>query len=234
VGDGAVVRATGLTKEYRDGAAVRRALDDVTLTVDRGELVSVLGPSGSGKSTLLAAIGGLDRAYTGRMELFGRDLAAMSDGALAALRGARVGFVFQAFHLLPHLDVLDNVLAPALFADRDDGLRDRALGLLERLGLAGRAGDRPAALSGGQRQRVAIARALLRSPELVLCDEPTGNLDAETGAAAIELFRELHRAADPPITIVAVTHEERLSAIATRTIELRDGRIVPRGAGEGP
>jgi putative ABC transport system ATP-binding protein len=220
-----VIRTHALRWEYRDGAAVRVALDDVALTVERGELVSVLGPSGSGKSTLLAVLGGLDRGYAGRVELFGQDLGALGDRALAALRGRRVGFVFQSFHLLPHLDVLDNVLAPALFAGPEPALRGRALALLERLGLGARVEDRPASLSGGQRQRVAIARALLRSPELLLCDEPTGNLDAETGAQAIALFRELHRAADPPLTIVAVTHEERLAAIATRTVELRDGRL---------
>jgi putative ABC transport system ATP-binding protein len=224
----AVIRTVDLRREYRDGAARRVALDGVSLTVARGELATILGPSGSGKSTLLGVLGALDRGYEGRFELFGEDVARLGDRALAELRGRRVGFVFQAFHLLSHLSVLDNVLAPALFAGegRHGGLRERALELLGRLGLGERLADRPASLSGGQRQRVAIARALLRSPDLLLCDEPTGNLDAETGAQAIALFRELHRAADPPLTIVAVTHEERLAAIATRTLELRDGRLT--------
>ncbi len=183
----------------------------------------MLGPSGSGKSTLLGIVGGLDRDYQGKVAVFGEDLRGLSDRALSRLRGDRIGFVFQAFHLLAHLSVLDNVLAPALFTADDAGLRPRALALLERLGLADRALDTPARLSGGQRQRVAIARALLRRPALLLCDEPTGNLDAETGARTIELFRDLHR--EGGLTVVAVTHEERLAAVATRTLHLRDGRL---------
>jgi putative ABC transport system ATP-binding protein len=217
------VRAVGLTKLYGDGGAARAALDGIELSIDEGELVAVLGPSGSGKSTLLGVIGGLDRAFTGRVEVFGDDLRGLGDGALSRLRGARIGFVFQAFHLLPHLRVIDNVMAPALFAPDGAALTGRAMSLLERLGLADRARDTPAQLSGGQRQRVAIARALLRRPKLLLCDEPTGNLDAETGARTIELFRDLHR--EEALTIVAVTHEARLADVATRTVRLRDGKI---------
>jgi putative ABC transport system ATP-binding protein len=219
-----VVRAQSLRKAYGRGDGLRAALDGVDFEVRSGELCCVLGPSGSGKSTLLAVVGGLDRSYEGRVELFGHDLAELSDRALARVRARRVGFVFQAFHLLPHLSVLDNVLLPSLFDPEAGDLRSRAHEILERLGLASRASDTPAQLSGGQRQRVAIARALLRQPELLLCDEPTGNLDAETGARAIELFVELHRAGG--LTIVAVTHEERLARVATRTVELADGRIV--------
>ncbi len=196
-------------------------LSGVALSIDEGELVAVLGPSGSGKSTLLGIVGGLDRDYQGKVSVFGEDLRALGDRALSRLRGDRIGFVFQAFHLLPHLTVLDNVCAPALFTAADPGIRPRALALLERLGLAERAEDTPARLSGGQRQRVAIARALLRRPALLLCDEPTGNLDAETGARTIELFRDLHR--EGGLTIIAVTHEERLAAVATRTLHLKDG-----------
>jgi putative ABC transport system ATP-binding protein len=221
-----LVRAEGLVKHHGDGPARRAALDGVALSIAEGELLAVLGPSGSGKSTLLGVIGGLDRAYQGRVEVFGQDLRTLADPALSRLRGERIGFVFQAFHLLPHLSVLDNVLAPALFAHgaAAAGLRDRAASLLDRLGLAGRAADTPAQLSGGQRQRVAIARALLRRPALLLCDEPTGNLDAETGARTIELFRDLHR--EGGLTIVAVTHEERLARVATRTLHLCDGKIA--------
>jgi len=219
-----VVCIDGLTKLYGEGPARRAALDNVSLSIDAGELLAVLGPSGSGKSTLLGIVGGLDRDYQGRVTVFGEDLRALGDRALSRLRGDRIGFVFQAFHLLPHLTVLDNVLAPALFTANDPALRPRALALLERLGLAERALDTPARLSGGQRQRVAIARALLRRPALLLCDEPTGNLDAETGARTIDLFRELHR--EGGLTIVAVTHEERLAAAATRTLHLRDGRFT--------
>jgi putative ABC transport system ATP-binding protein len=221
----ALIRAEALTKLYGDGPARRAALDAVTLTVQPGEFLAVLGPSGSGKSTLLGVVGGLDRDYQGTVEVFGEDLRKLGDAALSRLRGERVGFVFQAFHLLPHLSVLDNVLAPALFAAGAGDLRPRALELLARLGLEGRADDTPARLSGGQRQRVAIARALLRKPALLLCDEPTGNLDAETGARAIALFREIF--AEGGLTVVAVTHEERLAEAATRTVRLRDGKLEP-------
>jgi putative ABC transport system ATP-binding protein len=219
-----VIRLDGLTKHYGDGPARRAALDGVALSVEEGELCAVLGPSGSGKSTLLGIAGGLDRDYQGRAEVFGQDLRALSDHALSRLRGERIGFVFQAFHLLPHLTVLDNVCAPALFAADGSGLRARALSLLDRLGLEGRALDTPASLSGGQRQRVAIARALLRRPSLLLCDEPTGNLDVETGARTLALLLELHRQGG--LTVVAVTHEERLAAMATRTLHLRDGKLA--------
>jgi ABC-type lipoprotein export system ATPase subunit len=218
-----VIRLDALSKHYGDGPARRAALDRVTFTVEAGELVAVLGPSGSGKSTLLGVVGGLDRAYEGTAVVFDKDFRKLSDAELSRLRGERIGFVFQAFHLLAHLSVLENVLAPALFAAAREDLRARAKELLARLGLAGREADTPASLSGGQRQRVAIARALLRKPALLLCDEPTGNLDVETGARTIDLFRELH--AEGGLTVVAVTHEERLAGVATRTVELRDGRL---------
>jgi putative ABC transport system ATP-binding protein len=219
-----VIRVEGLSKHYGDGPARRAVLDRVSLDVAAGEFVAVLGPSGSGKSTLLGVVGGLDRAYDGKAEVLGKDLRVLSDRELSRLRGERIGFIFQAFHLLVHLSVMDNVLAPALFDGSGADLRPRARELLDRLGLGGRENDTPASLSGGQRQRVAIARALLRKPQLLLCDEPTGNLDAETGARTIELFRELH--AEGGLTIVAVTHEERLAQAATRTVHIRDGRIV--------
>jgi putative ABC transport system ATP-binding protein len=219
-----VIRVEGLFKRYGEGPARRDALVGISLTVEQGELVSVLGPSGSGKSTLLGIVGGLDRAYEGKVEVLGSDLRSLDDAALSRLRGERIGFIFQAFHLLAHLSVIDNVLAPALFARAAGDLRPRAMEILDRLGLADRADDTPARLSGGQRQRVAIARALLRKPSILLCDEPTGNLDAETGARTIELIRELH--GEGGLTVVAVTHEERLAQIATRTIAIRDGKIV--------
>lgn len=225
----AVLRAEALRKLYGDGRAARPALDGVTLAVEEGELVAVLGPSGSGKSTLLGIVGGLDRSYEGRVELFDRNLSRLSDAELSRLRCQRIGFVFQSFHLLGHLSVLDNVLAPALFAPSGEDLRGRARELLERLGIGDRGGDLPGQLSGGQRQRVAIARALLHRPSLLLCDEPTGNLDAETGARTVALFRELH--AEGGLTVLAVTHEERLARVATRTIRLRDGRVAE---GEAP
>jgi putative ABC transport system ATP-binding protein len=219
----ALIVAEDLRKVYGDGEGARAALDGISITVQKGEFVVILGHSGSGKSTLLGIVGGLDRAYQGKVKLFGEDLAALSDRALARLRGSRIGFVFQAFHLLGHVSVLDNVLAPSLFDPRHEDRTERALAVLDHLGIKDRAKDPPAQLSGGQRQRVAIARALLSSPELLLCDEPTGNLDAETGERTIALFRQLH---GEGLTVLAVTHEERLAAAATRVIRLKDGRVV--------
>ncbi len=219
------IRTRSLSRVHDGVRDARRALAEVELVVEEGEFVCVLGPSGSGKSTLLAVIGGLDRGYEGKVELFGEDIGRMSDAALARLRGQQIGFVFQHFHLLHHLTVIENVTTPALFDPRGDeaSCRARAKELLDRLGLGDRAADTPAELSGGQRQRVAIARALLRKPRLLLCDEPTGNLDTETGARTIALFEELHR--EEKLTIVAVTHEERLARASTRIVRLRDGRV---------
>jgi putative ABC transport system ATP-binding protein len=221
----AIALCERLSRVYGSGPAAVRAVDEVSLELRTGEVVLVFGPSGSGKSTLLALVGGLDRAYGGKLELFGKDLAGLDDAALSELRGGRIGFVFQAFHLLGELSVLDNVTAPSLFAGQPlpDPER-RGLEVLEQVGLGGRAAARPAELSGGQRQRVAIARALLRQPELLLCDEPTGNLDRDTGEQIIDLFAELHR--DLGTTMLIVTHEDRMRRLATRSLEMLDGRIV--------
>lgn len=223
-----VVRCDHVSRTFVDGRESRRVLDDVSLTVDRGALVAIVGTSGSGKSTLLAAIGGLDRAYEGKVALFGRDLAAESDTALARLRGRSVGFVFQSFHLLPHLTALDNVLVPSLFGPPIPHVVQRARAALREVGLDGRADDRTDALSGGQRQRVALARALLAKPALLLCDEPTGNLDLETGAAILALFLELHRAGDT--TLIIATHDATIAGAATTALRLKNGRLEPLGA----
>jgi putative ABC transport system ATP-binding protein len=220
-----VVRAEKVDRAFGSGAAARKAVDSVSLEVDSGEVVLVFGPSGSGKSTLLGLVGGLDRAYQGRLELFGKDVATLGDRELSALRGRRIGFVFQAFHLLPELSVLENVTAPSLFSgevEHDPEARGREM--LERVGLADRARARPSELSGGQRQRVAIARALSRKPELLLCDEPTGNLDRQTGEQIIDLFAELH--AELETTMLVVTHEDRMKRLATRSLSMLDGRLV--------
>ncbi|MSP25293.1 MAG: ABC transporter ATP-binding protein [Myxococcales bacterium] len=223
----ACVVASGLRKSFANGG--RAALEGVSLTVGRGEFVAVVGPSGCGKSTLLAILGGLDRSFEGEVALFGRELRAMSEVELAALRGSRIGFVFQAFHLLGHLSAQDNVLAPTLFerGHVDAALRAlrvrRAGELLDQLGLGGRGGSYPAELSGGERQRVAIARAMLMEPELLLCDEPTGNLDVATGEQIVGIFRELHQTTK--LTIVAVTHEESLASAAGRIVRMRAGKL---------
>ncbi len=222
-----LIVARGLGRTFGAGDASRRAVDGVSFQVERGEVVLIFGPSGCGKSTLLALLGGLDRNYQGGLRLFGRDLGQLSDRELSELRGARIGFVFQAFHLLGHLTVIENVMAPALFSPKPSTAAEvnaRALRVLERVGLADRAESRPQELSGGQRQRVAIARALLCEPDLLLCDEPTGNLDRKTGEQIIDLFAELQ--AESRATMVIVTHEDRLGRLADRTLNMLDGRLV--------
>jgi putative ABC transport system ATP-binding protein len=221
-----LIACTGLTRSYGSGKALRRAVDSVDLEIRRGEVVLVFGPSGCGKSTLLGLLGGLDRGYTGTLELFGRDLGKLGDRALSELRGARIGFVFQAFHLLPHLSVLDNVTVPALFGNQASGAGSRrGRAVLEQVGLADREQALPGELSGGQRQRVAIARALLNEPELLLCDEPTGNLDRQTGEQIIDLFATIHESLGT--TLVVVTHEERLFRLGGRRLEMLDGKLFP-------
>lgn len=219
------IEARDLRKRYGQGDGVRAALDGVSLDVERGEFVAVLGPSGCGKSTLLGILGCLDRSFDGELSLFGRDVRGLNDRQRAHLRGTRIGFVFQAFHLLGHLTARDNVLAPTLFAEAEDRPRliERADRLLADVGLGGRGDDMPNTMSGGERQRLAIARSLLMEPELLLCDEPTGNLDLETGRQVTDIFRGLN---DEGLTIVAVTHEEQLASAATRTVRLRAGRVV--------
>lgn len=212
-----------LSRRY--GAGGRVALDGLSLTIDRGELVAILGTSGSGKSTLLHVLGALDRDYTGEVVLDGRELRSLSDREAAALRQRMMGFVFQSFHLVPTWRVRQNVALPASFAPEPVKDLDRRVEeALSRVGLAGRGDDLPTALSGGQRQRVAIARALLMRPPVLLCDEPTGSLDLETGASILSLFESLHR--EGGFTIVLVTHEERATAIARRVVRIEDGRVV--------
>ncbi|MBI5516584.1 MAG: ABC transporter ATP-binding protein [Deltaproteobacteria bacterium] len=203
----------------------RVALDGVSLTIDRGELIAVHGTSGSGKSTLLNILGALDRDFQGQARLDGQDLRALSDADAAQLRQRMLGFVFQAFHLIPGWTVRHNVALPASFSR--EPLRDidrRVDEVLARVGLEGRAGDPPSTLSGGQRQRVAIARALLLKAPVLLCDEPTGSLDTATGETILQLFRSLHR--DEGLTVVLVTHEERVTAIASRVLRLESGKLA--------
>ena len=219
----------GLRKRYppRDGQEPTELIRGVELAVSAGEFVSIEGPSGSGKSTLLHAAGGLDRDYGGSVAVFGQELAAMSDAALAALRHKKIGFVFQAFNLLPGLSALENVLLPDAFGDGVPDAQARAKAALERVGLSGKASARPGSLSGGERQRVAIARALIGRPGLLLADEPTGNLDARTGDEIIRLFGELNREG---LTLLVVTHEARVSAAASRVLLLENGVLVPPDA----
>lgn len=218
-----MIRTEGLLKVYRLGEERIRALDGIDLAIEAGEFVAVMGPSGSGKSTLMHVLGCLDSPDGGRYWLDGQEVAALGDDERSALRARRIGFVFQAFHLLPRLSALDNVLLPARYAGGiTPEARDRATALLQRLGLGERLHHRPNQLSGGQRQRVAIARALINHPAVIFADEPTGNLDSRTSREIMALFVELNREGQ---TVVLVTHEEDIAAHARRIIVLRDGRI---------
>jgi len=219
-----VLRARGLRKHYGQGDGLVRAVDGVDLDVAPGETVAVMGPSGCGKSTLLHLLGGLDRASGGEVWLAGRRIDRIGEKALARMRRSDVGFVFQAFHLMEELTAVENVELAALLAGRSPRVaRGRAAELLERVGLADRAGFLPSALSGGQRQRVAIARALSNEPLIVFADEPTGNLDSAATVEVLRLFDSLHEAGQ---TLVIVTHDSRIAATADRLISMRDGAFV--------
>lgn len=226
-----MISARSIRKTYPDGEGGEDpVLDGVDLEIAAGEFVAILGPSGSGKSTLLNILGGLDSNYRGEVQLGGTLLSRLSDRELSKFRNQQVGFVFQAFHLLPNLRAIDNVLLPAFFSSRPvaEADRQRAQGVLARVGLVAKSERLPSQLSGGERQRVAIARALLHGPKVLLCDEPTGNLDERTGAEVIALFRELHREG---LTLLAVTHEERISAVAQRVLKLEGGTLRDLAAG---
>ncbi|MCU6498164.1 ABC transporter ATP-binding protein [Rugamonas sp. A1-17] len=212
-----------IRKTYRQGGNDIRALDGIDLHVAPGEFVAIMGPSGSGKSTLLNVLGALDRPDSGRYRLADDEISALDDDAASEVRNRRIGFVFQSFHLLPRLTVLENVLLPQRYARAvDPEAAGRAVALLERIGLGERTGHLPGQLSGGQLQRAAIARALLNRPALLLADEPTGNLDSKSAADVLALLKELHAGGQ---TLVLVTHDPAIAAGAQRTIHLRDGRI---------
>ncbi len=224
--DPLLLEARDVTRTLPDGPTLVR---DISLSVGRGEFVAVTGPSGSGKSSLLYLLGLLDRPTKGEVLLEGRDTARLSAKEMAALRLARLGFVFQFHFLLPEFSALDNVLIPIrrLGRLRDAAARERAMGLLGALGLADAAAKLPEQLSGGMRQRVAIARALANDPALILADEPTGNLDTKNASAVFDIFAKL--AAEEGRTVIVVTHDADLAARTTRRIHLVDGRIVSDG-----
>jgi putative ABC transport system ATP-binding protein len=219
-----IVDAQDLERTYESGTAPVAALAGLSLQVRRGEFLAVMGPSGSGKSTLLNILAGLERPTAGRAVVDGVDLGTLDENSLARYRRGKVGMIFQAFNLLPRYRVIDNVAFPLLFAGiaLDERLR-RAAAILERLGMAPRAGHHPSQLSGGELQRTAIARALITDPALLLADEPTGNLDSANGEALLALLSELH---DKGQTIVLVTHDATIAARAQRVVRMRDGRLV--------
>ena len=219
----AVVSLREVRKLYPRGARAVAALDGVTLSVDEGEKLAIMGPSGSGKSTLLSILGCLDRPTSGEYDLEGEPVSSFEDDRLSRVRNRRIGFVFQSFHLLPHLTVAENVETPLLYGDVPTSeWRPRALASLARVGLQERADHRPSELSGGEAQRTAIARALVTEPRLLLADEPTGNLDSVTGEEIAKLLDGLNAEGR---TIILVTHNEALARRARRLIRLRDGRI---------
>ena len=220
------VETSGLTRIHADPSlsSGRVALDSVDLTITRGEFVSLVGMSGSGKTTLLNIVGGLDRAWTGSVRVFGRDLSRMRDRELSAMRNQVTGFVFQAFNLLSHLTVMQNVMLTAHFSKGDPARASgAAIEALDRVGLLSRKEAFSWQLSAGERQRVAIARAILNGPGLLLCDEPTGNLDQDTGQTIIDIFRQIN---NDGTTLIVATHEERLAAASGRVVRLREGRLV--------
>ncbi len=222
--DGPFITATDLSKSFQMGETVVHALRGVDLTIEEGTFQAIMGPSGSGKSTLLYLLGGLDRPSAGHIVVGGHKLDQLDENALAAYRRRFVGFIFQSFNLIPSLSAWENVAFPMRFAGYSRRERQRqAFALLERVGLADRRTHKPTELSGGQQQRVAIARSLVNEPQLVLADEPTGNLDTASGQSIMDLLAELHRDGR---TVLVVTHDPRMAAYATHQVLLLDGRVV--------
>lgn len=220
---GTLIDIRDLVREYVLGGDVIRALDGVTLNIQHGEFVAIMGPSGSGKSTAMNMIGCLDLPSSGQYILDGYDVKGLSEDQLAELRNQKIGFVFQNFNLLPKTTALENVELPMLYAGvTARQRRQRAVEALERVGLGDRLGNRPNELSGGQQQRVSIARALVNQPALILADEPTGALDSHTTEDILRLFEELHHQGN---TIVIVTHEDEVGRHAKRIVRFRDGRV---------
>jgi putative ABC transport system ATP-binding protein len=218
-----MIELENITKVYRMGKVAVNALRGVSLAIDEGEMLAIIGASGSGKSTLLNIIGLLDRPTAGRYLFNGTDTSRLNDNQLAELRNKKYGFVFQDFNLLPLATALSNVELPLIYSGGVSRKKERAQEALAQVGLAGRANHKPTEMSGGEQQRVAIARALVNDPWLILADEPTGNLDTKSGADIIAIFHKLHQSGK---TIVLITHEPDIAAQAQRTIRLQDGRIV--------
>ncbi len=226
----AAIRTVDLTRTFEVGESTVEALRSINLEVDQGQFVALVGPSGSGKSTLLNLVGGLDRPTSGELWIDGIELSASKEKALTEHRRRRVGFVFQSFNLLPRLTAVENVALPLVFVGAPEKERlERAVQLLDQVGLSDRLDHRPTQLSGGEQQRVAIARALVNRPAIILADEPTGNIDTGTGAEIMALLRRLNR--EQGVTLLLVTHDPEAAGFADRIIQLRDGQIAGEGAG---
>jgi putative ABC transport system ATP-binding protein len=223
-GSALVIELKNVTKVYRTGALAVAALRGINLTIKEGEYVAIIGPSGSGKSTLMHILGCLDTPSSGTFRLAGDDVSAMSEAALALVRNRRIGFVFQQFNLLASLSAWQNVELPLIYAGVSRSERkERAMNALSKVGLAGRVQHRPGELSGGQQQRVAVARALVTEPDLILADEPTGNLDSRSAADVLGLMDELHGSGR---TLVLITHDHEVASASERVVGIRDGLLT--------
>ncbi|MCL0044550.1 ABC transporter ATP-binding protein [Dehalococcoidia bacterium] len=218
-----MIQLEGVTKVYRMGEVDVAALQGVSLSVQRGEIIAIMGPSGSGKSTLMNIIGCLDVPTSGTYFLEDEEIGRLGDNRLAEIRNGKIGFVFQTYNLLPRLTALANVELPLLYGNRQNG-RSRSLQALEKVGLGHRAKHRPAELSGGEQQRVGIARALVKNPSLLLADEPTGNLDSRSSTEVVAILQQLNQ--DEGITVVIVTHEMDIAEHTRRVVSMLDGRII--------
>ena len=220
-----MIEVSNVVKVYQRGKTEVRALDGVSLTVPRGQFLSIMGSSGSGKSTLLNLLGALDVPTSGRVRIEGKEISRLADDDLSRFRRDRLGFIFQFFNLLPTMSAVENVILPELLAGKPrEELEVKAKALLEQVGLKGRGHHRPDELSGGEMQRVAVARALLAEPALLLADEPTGNLDSKTGAEVLRLIREATR--ERHLTVVMVTHDPKAAEVGDRLVRLADGHII--------
>jgi putative ABC transport system ATP-binding protein len=219
-----IIELNNIQRHFKMGTEVVKALRGITLDINKGEYVALMGPSGSGKSTLMNLLGALDSPTNGHYKLNGQEVEKLTDNELAAIRNKEIGFVFQTFNLLPRTTALDNVALPLIYAGKSKKQRkERAKEVLIQVGLEDRMDHKPNELSGGQRQRVAVARALVNNPSIILADEPTGNLDSVTSDEIMELFNQLHLKGH---TIILVTHEEDIAAHAKRIIRLKDGLVV--------
>ncbi len=218
-----IISTQNITKFYQMGETTVKALDGVSLQIQKNEYIALMGPSGSGKSTLMNILGCLDTPSSGDYYLNDQLISKLNDDRLSTIRNKQIGFVFQTFNLLPRMDALDNVSLPLVYAGINRSMRrSKALNALRRVGLSKRIHHKPAELSGGQRQRVAIARAIVNDPSIILADEPTGNLDSKTSVEIMKIFEEIHQSGN---TIILVTHEADIASHAIRLIKLRDGKI---------
>ncbi len=222
-----IISLTNVSKNYLLDTVEVRVLKDVNISIKKGEMVAIMGPSGSGKSTLMNMIGLLDRPTSGTLRLDGKEIRlTMSDKALAHLRSEKIGFVFQSFNLLPRLTALANVMMPASYAGTASGVaKEKAIEILGRVGLKDRVTHRPTEMSGGERQRVAIARALINNPEIILADEPTGNLDSKSGKEVMQVLRDLNNEGK---TIIIITHDQTIADYCSRTVRILDGAVEER------